>query len=64
MKLDLHIHSIYSDDSSISLDDVIKYSKKRGLDGFAVCDHDNLDAYKVLNSKAKKQNLIAIPGME
>jgi len=64
IKLDLHIHSIYSDDSSIRLDDLIKYASKKNLDGFAVCDHDSLEAYERLKPKAEQNELIAIPGME
>jgi hypothetical protein len=64
IKLDLHIHSIYSDDSSIRLDDLIKYASKKKLDGFAVCDHDSLEAYERLKPKAEQNELIAIPGME
>lgn len=64
LKLDLHIHSTYSDDSSVTLEDIIHYSKKRGLDGFAVCDHDSLEAFEQLEPKAQKNNLIAIPAME
>ncbi len=64
IRLDLHIHSVYSEDSSISIDDIITYSKKKGLDGFAVCDHDTLGAYEQLMPRAQKKGLIAIPGME
>jgi len=64
IKLDLHIHSIYSGDSYIKLKDIIKYIKKKGLDGFAICDHHNLKAYKQLKNEAKFNDLIVIPGME
>lgn len=64
LKLDLHLHTIYSGDSLIKPDDLIKQAKKRGLDGFAITDHDDLSAYKILKKKALKKDLIVIPGME
>jgi hypothetical protein len=64
LKLDLHVHSIYSDDSSVTLEDIIQFSKKKDLDGVAVCDHDCLKGYERLKPKAQKNNLIVIPAME
>jgi len=64
LKLDLHLHTIYSGDSLISPTDAIKYAKIKGLSGFAVCDHNTLKAYNQLKKKAKENNLIVIPGME
>jgi len=64
LKLDLHIHTIYSGDSLITPSDAINYARIKGLNGFAVCDHDTLKGYNFLKYKAKKHNLIVIPGME
>lgn len=64
LKLDLHVHSVYSDDSSVTLEDIIQFSKKRDLDGVAVCDHDSLNGYERLKPKAQNNNLIAVPAME
>lgn len=50
MKFDLHIHSKYSYDSLMSPEKIIKISKKIGLDGIAVTDHNTIkggiDAFK------------------
>ncbi|WP_394325571.1 PHP domain-containing protein [Methanosarcina barkeri] len=43
MKFDLHVHSEYSKDSKSSHDDILKTASKRGLDGFAICDHDTVE---------------------
>ncbi|MBD3196762.1 MAG: PHP domain-containing protein [Candidatus Lokiarchaeota archaeon] len=62
LNLDLHVHSIYSGDSIIKPNDIIKYGKLKGLDGVAICDHNTLKAYKKL--KGKDEDFILIPGME
>ncbi|MBY8982954.1 MAG: PHP domain-containing protein [Candidatus Lokiarchaeota archaeon] len=64
IKLDLHIHSIYSGDSIIKPKEIIKYIQYIGLDGFAICDHNNLKAFKKLENEGKKNDLVVIPGME
>jgi hypothetical protein len=64
LKLDLHIHSIYSGDSLIKPRDLLIYSKKIGLDGFAITDHDSMKAYKVLKKYPESKDLLIIPGME
>ena len=42
MRLDLHIHTKYSKDSNLDTSEVIKVSKKRGLDGIAVTEHNTI----------------------
>jgi hypothetical protein len=64
LRLDLHVHTVYSGDSLIKLPDLIKYVKKKQLDGIAICDHNTIKAYKKLKDKAKKHEFILIPGME
>lgn len=43
MKFDLHVHSEHSRDSNSSHRDIIEIARKRGLDGFAICDHDTVE---------------------
>ncbi len=64
IKLDLHLHTVYSKDSLIKPDDLIIQAKKKGLNGFAITDHGNLKAYKILAKKYKNKDIIIIPGME
>ncbi len=60
LKIDLHVHTCYSSDAVTTLKEVIVYSKKRGLDGVAITDHDTLaGALKLQNS-----DLTVIPGIE
>lgn len=43
MRFDLHIHSNYSPDSGLNVDDILRKAVKKGLDGIAICDHDTLN---------------------
>ncbi|MGE5555092.1 MAG: CehA/McbA family metallohydrolase [Methanocella sp.] len=61
IRADLHVHTIYSSDSLITPQDLVYYSKKRGLNACAVTDHNYLDsAYKI----ARETDFLIIPGME
>ncbi len=61
LKIDLHVHTIYSADSSITPKQLVHYAKKRGLDAVAVTDHDRLDgALKI----SRETNFLILPGME
>jgi len=64
LKLDLHIHTIYSGDSLISPNYAVKYAKMKGLDGFAITDHNTLKASEKLKKLNHENELIIIPGME
>ena len=63
LKLDLHIHSQYSEDAVGSPKDLIKILKKKGLHGMAITDHNTIEgALKSLQVKPKE--FIVIPGVE
>ena len=63
LKLDLHIHSQYSEDATGSPKDIIKILKKKGLQGMAITDHNAIKgALKSLQIKPKE--FIVIPGVE
>lgn len=63
LKLDLHIHSQYSEDGAGSPKEIIKILKRKGLQGMAITDHNNIDGS--LNSmKAAPKDFIVIPGVE
>jgi len=61
LKIDLHVHTCYSQDAVTTLEEVVTYSKKRGLDGVAITDHDTLLGALKLVQKCK---LLVIPGIE
>ena len=60
LKIDLHVHTHYSRDSSITLKQVVAYSKKRGLDGVAITDHNTIEGAL----KLKTHDIIVVPGIE
>lgn len=61
LKIDLHVHTCYSTDAGTTPEEVIVFSKKRGLDGVAITDHDTLKGVLRL---ANQEELIVIPGIE
>ncbi len=61
LKIDLHVHTCYSPDGITTPREVVAYSKRRGLDGVAITDHDTVDgALKLLG----KTDIIIVPGIE
>ena len=63
IKLDLHLHSQYSEDGNGSPEEIIKRLKKRNIQGMSITDHNTLEG----NMKAMKiapKGFIIIPGVE
>ena len=60
LKIDLHVHTCYSPDAVTTLKEVVTHSKKQGLDGVAITDHDTL----VGASKLQNSDLVVISGIE
>lgn len=48
MRIDLHVHTAYSYDCWMSLERVIKATRRNGLDGVAVIDHNEIEGAKRL----------------
>lgn len=63
IKLDLHVHTTYSRDSLITPENAVKIALQKGLNGLAICDHDTLKAYRILNKRQYK-DFIIVPGVE
>ena len=63
--IDLHTHSYpRSDDSFINVDELIDGSKKRGLDGICLTDHDAFWSYEELDKLSKKHGFLVLGGSE
>ncbi len=46
LKIDLHVHTTHSGDSSTSVAEAIAWGKRRNLDGIAITDHNNVEAVR------------------
>lgn len=65
LSIDLHVHTDYSADGRGSIQDYIKAAKKKGLDGFAVCDHNLIKgAVKAVKIAKKFDDFVVIRGIE
>lgn len=42
MKIDMHVHTCYSKDATLSLQTIMETSRRRGLDGVAITDHNTI----------------------
>ena len=65
MLIDLHTHSYpRSDDSFMSVDELIEGSKSLGLDGICLTDHDDFWTAKEIRDLSSKHDFLVIPGCE
>ena len=63
LKLDLHVHSCYSDDGVGTPEDLIKALQRRGLNGMALTDHNSIEGSLKARSLAPADFLV-IPSIE
>ncbi|MBX5326677.1 MAG: CehA/McbA family metallohydrolase [Candidatus Bathyarchaeia archaeon] len=61
LKIDLHVHTCYSYDSTITPKELVTYARKNGLDAVAVTDHDCIEAALKLS---RHKDFLIIPGIE
>lgn len=65
MKVDLHLHdNKYSDDSHVSIAEIVEEARRKGLDGIALTNHENLDVKDEIEYLVKKYNFPIFPGVE
>jgi predicted metal-dependent phosphoesterase TrpH len=62
MKIDMHVHTIYSACSKMKFKDLEKAAVKAGLDGVVITDHNTTEGYDIAKKVIKKIELI--PGIE
>lgn len=62
-KVDLHIHSQYSD-GTFNLSEIIKEAQKSGVDIISITDHNTVEAYRQLDCEYLEKNLEIITGVE
>lgn len=64
MKLDLHVHSYYSDDSNSRVKDIIDAALARGLAGIAITDHNSFAGSREALEVNPHPSFLIIPGAE
>src|SRR5271157_4320808 len=64
MKVDMHIHTVYSGDSVCKPQGIIQAAKRRGLDGVAVTDHNSNKGWKEVLAEGRKKGIAVILGEE
>ena len=71
LKIDLHCHSFFSGDGVSSPEQLIEAARAKGLNGFAITDHNTCDAVKYLTDKGLMRpdglpvnDFLIIPGVE
>jgi predicted metal-dependent phosphoesterase TrpH len=71
IKIDLHCHSFFSGDGVSSPEQLIEAARAKGLDGFAITDHNTCDAVKYLMDRGYMRpdglpvdNFLIVPGVE
>lgn len=63
LKIDLHIHSCYSEDANGTPKEIIKILQRKGLDGLSITDHNTIKG-SLAALKVKPKDFIVIPGVE
>lgn len=64
LSVELHSHSVLSYDGRDSVGNLLEQAQRRGLDGVAVTDHDEIDASLEATRLAPSYDLLGIPGIE
>jgi 3',5'-nucleoside bisphosphate phosphatase len=63
MKIDLHLHTNYSD-GRLSPHELLQLCQENNYTTIAITDHDNIDGYLSVKDEADRYDLNLIPGLE
>jgi len=65
LRLDLHVHSCHSPDSSLTVEAIVSQLAAVGLNGFALTDHNTVAGHAELAAaQARTPGLLLVPGVE
>lgn len=65
MLIDMHIHeSTFSSDSKMTLEEIVKTAKERGLDGICITDHDSMGLKEQAEEYSGKTGFPIFVGIE
>lgn len=63
-RIDLHIHSHYSEDGDYSVDYLFELAAKKGLSAISITDHDSIESIPDALNASKIHGVEYIPGIE
>ncbi|MCX8175925.1 MAG: PHP domain-containing protein [Candidatus Bathyarchaeota archaeon] len=64
IKIDTHVHTIFSGDSLVTVEGALYVSKIKGLDCICITDHDTVKVTEKFSRECLKNDVIVIPGIE
>ena len=64
MKIDMHVHSVYSPDSTMELRKIAKIAAKVKINGIALTDHNTMRGVQKAKRIFRDKGLTLIPGVE
>lgn len=64
MLIDMHVHTTVSACSRLTLEDILTHSRRRGLDGVCITDHESLAAARTLQEGRQPDGLYVFFGLE
>ncbi|WP_439026566.1 CehA/McbA family metallohydrolase [Haloarchaeobius sp. DT45] len=64
LRIDPHVHTRFSYDSSAPVEAVLEHAAAAGLDGLVVTDHDAIEGSRLAVEQAGDFGLVALPGVE
>jgi len=62
--IDLHIHSTFSEDGELSIQEILELAVARGISAIAVTDHDSVRSIPVARDLAQGYGVEHVPGVE
>lgn len=64
LKIDFHVHTNASKDGVSSIQEIVTVAKRKGLDGFAITDHDVVLGAEKAEGISKESGMVVLPGVE
>lgn len=64
MRIDLHVHTKYSEDSDADIEEIIKRAKSVGLGGIAITDHNTAAGWEEALKIGRRYGILIIRGEE
>ncbi|MGD8542798.1 MAG: PHP-associated domain-containing protein [Desulfobacteraceae bacterium] len=64
MLIDMHVHTTVSPCSRLTLEDILTHSRRRGLDGVCITDHESMAAAHSLREGRQPDGLYVFFGLE